>query len=69
MRRSLAETVELDPSLDATLSFHAPSNNVYCTSHKRIKSQDHPLFGLEKGDKRSVRTVMEELRKPRHDAL
>jgi hypothetical protein len=35
---------------------------------RKMKVQDHPFFGMRKNDKRSVKQVMKELRKPRtHD--
>jgi antitoxin (DNA-binding transcriptional repressor) of toxin-antitoxin stability system len=36
---------------------------------KRMSAKDHPLFGMESGDKRSVQEVMDELRGPRHRGL
>jgi len=36
---------------------------------KKYISKDHPLFGIDADDKRSVEEVMEELRKPRYSDL
>ena len=33
---------------------------------KRMRAEDHPYFGSEKGDKRSVEQIMNELRGPRY---
>jgi hypothetical protein len=33
---------------------------------KKIRTQDHPFFGMRKDDKRSVEQVMKELRRPRY---
>lgn len=35
----------------------------------KMKAEDHPLFGMEKGDKRSVAQIMDELRGPRYRDL
>jgi len=35
----------------------------------RMKAQDHPYFGMEKGDKRSVTEIMDELRGLRYRDL
>jgi antitoxin (DNA-binding transcriptional repressor) of toxin-antitoxin stability system len=39
------------------------------SSRPRIKAQDHPFFGMEKGDKRSVTEIMDELRGLRYRDL
>jgi antitoxin (DNA-binding transcriptional repressor) of toxin-antitoxin stability system len=36
---------------------------------KKFDSKKHPLFGMRKGDKKSVKQVMEELRRPRYHDL
>ncbi len=36
---------------------------------KKFESKKHPLFGLRKNDKKSVKRVMEELRRPRYHDL
>ncbi len=38
-------------------------------SAKKFDSKKHPLFGMRKGEKKSVRQVMKELRRPRYHDL
>lgn len=36
---------------------------------KKMKTRDHPFFGSMKHDKRSVKQIMKELRRPRYHDL
>ena len=36
---------------------------------KKMKSEDHPFAGMMKHDKRSVKQIMKELRRPRYHDL
>jgi hypothetical protein len=38
-------------------------------AEKKMRVEDHPFFGMRKNDKRSVKQVMKELRKPRYHDL
>ena len=42
---------------------------VPANSAKKFDSKKHPFFGMRKDDKRSVKQVMKELRKPRYHDL
>lgn len=42
---------------------------VSAESAKKFDSKKHPFFGMRKNDKKSVKQVMKELRKPRYHDL
>jgi hypothetical protein len=67
--KQIFEALDRGESVDLLQRGRLKGRIVPSSAHRNMKAQDHPLFGMEKNDKRSVAKVMDELRSPRYHAL